>query len=160
MCYRNSNSGVVGSLVSYLMKQIPMFSRAFSPRPKSGASAKIVEKPVPFFNREKRPSADHVYHAFHHNFTTKTPRSAPIFSQKPCKNHSYVPAKKTAKSSTALQEAHSRFLQSSGLLLGRLLDVEVDAHCVLNAIACRGDCDRVDVIKISGAATRKRADGP
>src|ERR1700679_2425431 len=32
---------------------------------------------------KRRPSADQLYHAFHHNFTTKTPRPAHHFSQKP-----------------------------------------------------------------------------
>jgi hypothetical protein len=42
----------------------------------------------------------HVYHAIHHNFTTKKPRSAHYFSQNTLKN-----AQKTARTSsrTALQ---------------------------------------------------------
>jgi hypothetical protein len=32
------------------------------------------EKGVPFFVSHEAPFRDHVYHAFHHTFTTKTPR--------------------------------------------------------------------------------------
>jgi hypothetical protein len=39
-------------------------------------------------------SKHHVYHAIHHNFTTKKPRSAPRFSQKPLQKHRFTIAKK------------------------------------------------------------------
>jgi len=56
----------------------PSLSRPFAPGPK-----KIVRRGVLFFGVEKRPSTYQLYHAFHHNFTTKAPRSAHRFSQKP-----------------------------------------------------------------------------
>jgi hypothetical protein len=38
-----------------------------------------VEKSGVLFDHEKRLLAVHVYHAIHHNLTTKTPRSAATF---------------------------------------------------------------------------------
>jgi hypothetical protein len=51
--------------------------------PTRWSNAKIVEKPVSFFNVEKRRLADHVHHAFHHNLTTKKPCPALPFLKKP-----------------------------------------------------------------------------
>jgi hypothetical protein len=49
----------------------------------AGSFENKVGKGVPFFSAEKRQSNDQLYHAFHHNITTKTPRSAHRFSQNP-----------------------------------------------------------------------------
>jgi hypothetical protein len=46
-----------------------------------------VGKGVRFLVVKKRPSTHQLYHAFHHNFTTKTPRSAHRFSQNPLQKH-------------------------------------------------------------------------
>jgi hypothetical protein len=43
---------------------------------------------------------DHNYHAFHHNFTTKTPHLCTTFSKTPLKN-----ARKTHKKAPATAEA-------------------------------------------------------
>jgi hypothetical protein len=61
---------------------------AGSPDKRGIAAKKIVEKHVSFFNQKKRPSADHVYHTIHHNFTTKAPRPKLAFLKKPLQNHS------------------------------------------------------------------------
>jgi hypothetical protein len=42
---------------------------------------------VPISVAKKRPSTDHVYHAIHHNFTTKTPRLTNDFREKPLQKH-------------------------------------------------------------------------
>jgi hypothetical protein len=44
------------------------------------------EKGVLFFVSHKAPFRDHVYHAFHHTFTTKTPRLTTNISKTPSKN--------------------------------------------------------------------------
>jgi hypothetical protein len=79
--------------------------------PTRWSNAKIVEKPVPFFNVEKRPSAHHVYHAFHHNLTTKKPRPTLPFLKKPRKNHAQPhiswTGKKTGKIASNLDEGRS-----------------------------------------------------
>jgi len=38
------------------------------------------------FVSKKRPSTDHVYHAFHHNLTAKTPPQPLTFFKNPAKN--------------------------------------------------------------------------
>jgi hypothetical protein len=53
-----------------------------------------------FSPREKRPSTDHVCHAIHHNFTTKTPRPAPAFPPKPLQKQGSTSAKKKARKTT------------------------------------------------------------
>src|SRR5271168_4182930 len=44
---------------------------------------KIVGTSVPSFNAQKDHPANHIYHAFHHNFTTKAPCSKPTFLKNP-----------------------------------------------------------------------------
>ena len=52
-----------------------------------------------FSSPEKERSVNHVYHAIHHKFTTKTPRAAHRFSQKPLqKRHSTTPQRTVRKS--------------------------------------------------------------
>jgi hypothetical protein len=51
------------------------------------AVEKIVSKSGMFSCAENVVSKHHVYHAIHHNFTTKTPQSAHPFSQKPLQKH-------------------------------------------------------------------------
>jgi hypothetical protein len=46
-----------------------------------------VETPVPFFDQKKCASKHHVYHAFHHNFTTKTPQQNTRFLENPQQKH-------------------------------------------------------------------------
>jgi hypothetical protein len=59
------------------------------------ALKKNSSKTCPVFcHPENVVSADHVYHAFHHNLTTKTPRSARTFFQKPQQKHHFTTAKK------------------------------------------------------------------
>jgi len=36
----------------------------------------------------------HIYHAIHHNYTIKTPRSAPRFSQNPLQKRQFTTAEK------------------------------------------------------------------
>jgi hypothetical protein len=45
-----------------------------------------VKIPVLFLGPKKCASKHHVYHAFHHNFTTKTPQQNTHFLQNPSKN--------------------------------------------------------------------------
>jgi hypothetical protein len=53
-----------------------------------------VQKGVLFFGVEKRPSTYQVCHAIHHNFTTKTPRSAHRFSRNTPANTTFHHTKK------------------------------------------------------------------
>jgi hypothetical protein len=55
---------------------------------------KIIEKGVRFLVVKKRPSTHQLYHAFHHNLTTKTPRSAHGFLLKPPAKHHISPPQK------------------------------------------------------------------
>jgi hypothetical protein len=57
-----------------------------TPRPKEKNGAiqgrkKKLQFGGVFFSTQNTPSSHHVYHAFHHNFTTKTPHSKHPFSQ-------------------------------------------------------------------------------
>jgi hypothetical protein len=54
---------------------------------------KIVPKSGKFSSQKNVVSKHHVYHAIHHNFTTKTPQSAHRFSQKPLQKHHSATAK-------------------------------------------------------------------
>jgi hypothetical protein len=63
-------------------------SRGSRPREKSPAKNK-VEKAGMFFDTQKCPATHHVYHAFHHDLTIKTPRSAPRFSQNPLQKRQF-----------------------------------------------------------------------
>jgi hypothetical protein len=85
--------------------------------PTRWSNAKIVEKPVPFFNVEKRPSAHHVYHAFHHNLTTKKPRPTLPFlkktPQKPRSTSYFLDRKKDRKNCFQLRRRKISLLRLS-----------------------------------------------
>jgi len=51
------------------------------------------ESVASFSHPKKRPPPHHDYHAIHHNFTTKTPRSGTRFCQKPLQKHQKQPRK-------------------------------------------------------------------
>jgi hypothetical protein len=53
-----------------------------------------VERDVLFFAAEKRPPTHQLYHAFHHNFTTKTPHQTRAFCQNPQQKATFHHAKK------------------------------------------------------------------
>jgi hypothetical protein len=59
----------------------------FGASSQNGLVEKIVSKSGMFSCAENVVSKHHVYHAIHHNFTTKTPQSAHPFSQKPLQKH-------------------------------------------------------------------------
>jgi hypothetical protein len=53
----------------------------------NGTARKIKFEEVACFSAPKNPpSPHHVYHAFHHNFTTKTPHPKHPFPKTPLKN--------------------------------------------------------------------------
>jgi hypothetical protein len=54
---------------------------------------KIAPKSGKFSRRKNVVSKHHIYHAIHHNFTTKKPWSANRFSQKPLQKHHSATAK-------------------------------------------------------------------
>src|SRR3979490_101765 len=69
-------------------------------------------------------SKHHVYHAIHHNFTTKKPQPARPFSQKPLQKHLFTRIKKIPFSGQVLagmggsagyQEIYTPFLIHCGL---------------------------------------------
>jgi hypothetical protein len=61
--------------------------------PIPGHQLKIKSKKVAYFSwRKTQTSAVHVYHAFHHNFTTKNHPAAPGKSQKPLQKGSFLHA--------------------------------------------------------------------
>jgi hypothetical protein len=53
-----------------------------------------VEKVGVFFEAKKCPSTHHDYHAFHHDLTIRTPRSAHRFCKNPLQKHKSASAKK------------------------------------------------------------------
>jgi hypothetical protein len=56
-------------------------------RPKTDSAKKIVPKSGKFSRRKNVVSKHHVYHAIHHNFTTKKPQLAHLVSKKPLQKH-------------------------------------------------------------------------
>src|SRR5216683_3117416 len=57
-----------------------------TPNCPSGPTKIKVENLCRIYCAEKWLSTVHVYHALHHNLTTKTPRLVPAFRKNPCKN--------------------------------------------------------------------------
>src|ERR1700753_3584436 len=55
--------------------------------PRNPNRTNIFENFGVFFSNKKRPSTHHVYHAFHHKMTTKTPRSTTTIPQNPLQKH-------------------------------------------------------------------------